>query len=121
MIRAGKAAGWLQLPSEAVLPWAMLNEVDFKQVVPGQAVGKGGALLAKHSSPGVSKDGELMSVPHDLILSLERVLDHAKADKDFRAVLEALGEFGRVGHISTRFLVDFPSIKKLVLITDSVT
>ncbi|KAI6843817.1 SET domain-containing protein [Hortaea werneckii] len=105
MIRAGKAAGWLQLPSEAVLPWAMLNEVDFKQVVPGQAVGKGGALLAKHSSPGVSKDGELMSVPHDLILSLERVLDHAKADKDFRAVLEALGEFGRcnlMGHSTPR-------------------
>ncbi|KAI7180667.1 SET domain-containing protein [Hortaea werneckii] len=95
MIRAGKAAGWLQLPSEAVLPWAMLNEVDFRQVVPGQAVGKGGALLAKHSLPGASKDGELMSVPHDLILSLERVLEHTKADKDFREVLEALGEFGR--------------------------
>lgn len=121
MIRAGKAAGWLQLPSEAVLPWAMLNEVNFRQVVPGQAVGKGGALLAKHSLPGASKDGELMSVPHDLILSLERVLDHAKADKDFREVLEALGEFGRVGQLSTRFLVCFPSIKKHVLITDSVT
>ncbi|RMX79037.1 hypothetical protein D0869_08605 [Hortaea werneckii] len=105
MIRAGKAAGWLQLPSEAVLPWAMLNEVDFRQVVPGQAVGKGGALLAKHSLPGASKDGELMSVPHDLILSLERVLEHTKADKDFREVLEALGEFGRrnlMGHNTPR-------------------
>ncbi|KAI7503517.1 SET domain-containing protein [Hortaea werneckii] len=105
MIRSGKAAGWLQLPSEAVLPWAMLNDVDFKQVVPGYAVGKGGALLAKHNLPGDSEDGELMSVPHDLILSLERVLDHAKADKDFREVLEALGEFGRrnlMGHSTPR-------------------
>lgn len=101
MIRDGKAEGWLQLPPEALSPWAMLNDVDFKRVVPGAAVGKGGALLAKQDLRG-DDGGEgriLMTVPRDLILSLERVLEHAKVDADFREVLASLGDFGRVGRI----------------------
>jgi hypothetical protein len=98
MISEGKAAGWLKLPPEALLPWAMLNDVDFTRVVPGAAVGRGGALLAKEDVEAAKEDLQvLLSVPHDLILSLDRVLEHAKIDQDFREVLESLGDFGEVG------------------------
>lgn len=99
MIRRGKTEGWLQLPSEAVLPWAMLNDVEFDRTVPGQIAGRGGALLAKEDL-NADNDEEsrlLLTVPRDLILSLERVKEHARVDKDFREVLESLGDFGRVG------------------------
>jgi len=101
MIRDGKAEGWLKLPTEALLPWALLNHVAFNRVVPGVAVGRGGALLASRdlSDGNDDEDGTLMTVPGDLILSLEHVLEHAKVDKDFREVLDSLGDFGRVGLI----------------------
>lgn len=97
MIRRGKTEGWLQLPSEALLPWAMLNGVTFDHAVPGIVPGRGGALLAKQSLDASDDDSRVvLTVPRDLILSLERVQQHAKTDKDFRGVLESLGEFGRV-------------------------
>lgn len=100
MIRRGKAEGWLQLPSEALLPWAMLNEVSFDRVVPGVSEDKGAALLAKDDL--TASDGDdgpivLLTVPQELILSWERVWQHAKIDKDLREVLESLGESARVG------------------------
>ncbi len=98
MIRRGKIEGWLQIPSEALLPWAMLNEVSFDRTVPGLIEGKGAALLAKEDlNADDDEPRELLTVPRDLILSLERVREHAKVDRDFREVLEALGDFGRVG------------------------
>ena len=100
MIREGKAAGWLKLPSEAFLPWAELNDVVFEHVLPGAAVGKGGALLAKDDVKHEDQaDGllSMMTVPRHLILSLDRILEHAKVDENYREVLESLGELGRVG------------------------
>lgn len=105
MIRRGKAEGWLQLPSEALLPWAMLNDVAFDRTVPGRADGRGGALLAKEDLNADNEEESrlLITVPRDLILSLERVQEHAKVDKDFREVLESLGDFGRVGESFNNF------------------
>lgn len=100
MIRRGKREGWLQLPSEALLPWAMLNEVSFDRTVPGISEDRGGALLAKENLNADDDESRiLLTVPRDLILSLERVQEHAKVDKDFREVFESLGDFGRVGSI----------------------
>lgn len=97
MIRRGKAEGWLQLPSEAFLPWATINEINFTRTVPGSIPGRGGALLASEPLYAASDQSPvLVTVPKDLILSLERVQQHAKVDKDFREVLENLGDFGRV-------------------------
>ena len=99
MIRRGKTEGWLQLPAEAVLPWAMLNEVSFVLAVPGVSQDKGAALLAKEDlhADDTPESRLLLTVPRDLILSLERVQEQAKTDKNFREVLESLGDFGRVG------------------------
>ncbi len=90
--------GWLQLPQNAFLPWAILNDVAFDRTIPGSVPGRGGALLAKEDlNADEDSSNILLTVPTDLILSLERVQDHAKVDKDFREVLESLGDFGRVG------------------------
>ena len=102
MIRRGKTAGrnlgWLQLPFEAILPWAMMNDVTFNRSVPGVIEDRGGALLAKENLDAESDSSNLLlTVPSDLILSLERVQEYAKVDRDFREVLESLGEFGTVG------------------------
>ena len=75
----------------------MLNDISFDRVVPGIAEDKGGALLAKEDLDTDDNESRaLLSVPRDLILSLERVQQHAKVDKDLREVLETLGDFGRV-------------------------
>lgn len=98
MARHGDA-GLIQPSQEALLlPWAKLNDVEFNRVVPGTVSGKGGALIADEdiSSNEIGQQQTLLTVPRDLILSLERVQEHAKVDRDFREVLEALEDFGRV-------------------------
>ena len=111
MIRRGKVEGWLQLPINALLPWAVLNDVTFDRIIPGFAAGRGGALLAKGDLDADKNiSNVLLTVPRDLILSLERVQEHAKVDKDFREVLESLGDFGRV-RFARRCLCDFQSLE----------
>jgi hypothetical protein len=107
MIRRGKAEGWLTIPSDAVLPWAMLNEVEFNKSVPGVVSGRGGALLAKEDVQVSEDQAELtvlLTVPKDQVLSLERCQEQAKFDRDYREVFESLGDFGRVG-IGLRILI----------------
>lgn len=100
MINEGKQEGWLKLPAEALQPWAALNNVKLHDVRVGvdpEHPERGAGVFAQRDIES-SEDGHtvLMTVPRDLILSEERVEEHAKVDKDFRAVLDSLGEFGRV-------------------------
>lgn len=97
MIRRGKEEGWLKLPNSAIPRWAHLNGIIFNNARVEHLDGRGSGLIAERDAEG---DGQepLVTVPHDLILSLERVRQHAKADQDFAEVLEGLGEFGRVGN-----------------------
>jgi hypothetical protein len=98
MIRRGKTEGWLQLPSNAFHAWATLNDVKFNRTVPGTISGRGGAILAKKDVEADHQESDvLLTVPNDLILSLERCEEHARVDRDYREVLESMGEFGRVG------------------------
>lgn len=98
MLRQGKSQGWLSLPPEAFKPWAHLNGVRFHEVTPGRMAGRGSALLASKAVKNSSEGAEcLLTVPKDLILSQEQVMEQAKVDRDFRELLESLGDFGRVG------------------------
>lgn len=114
MLRRGKTQGWLSLPSEAFNPWAQLNGVRFHEVKPGQVAGRGSALLATKTIANSPEGAEcLLTVPRELILSQEQVLEQAKVDRDFRELLESLGNFGRVGfyfpHTSLHALVNWDS------------
>lgn len=100
MIRRGKSDGWLTLTPDNFLAWAAVNEVNFSATRPGSIVGRGAALLADHAikcDDGAVNLPTLLKVPSSLILSLERVHEHAKTDRDFREVLDSIGAFGRVG------------------------
>lgn len=102
MIRDGKQQGWLSLPIETLPVWAAFNSVAFDGVNIGPLPGKedcGSTVIAKRSLRG-GHERPLMTIPRELILSLDRVHEHAKSDYDFRAVLDGLDEFGRVGAAS---------------------
>ena len=105
MLRRGKSQGWLSLPPEAFNPWAQLNGVRFHEVKPGHVAGRGSALLATKTITNSPEGAEcLLTVPRDLILSQEQVLEQARVDRDFRELLESLGDFGRVGFLLLMFL-----------------
>jgi len=102
MIIEGKTEGWLHLPIDTLPTWAAFNNVLFHRIKVGPQKGRedrGSTVVARQSLSG-GDESPLMTVPKDLILSLERVQEHAKSDSDFRKLLEGLGEFGRVGTIS---------------------
>ncbi|KAL1297460.1 hypothetical protein AAFC00_004987 [Neodothiora populina] len=97
MILQGKTEGWLRSPVDALPVWAAFNGVSFNNIkiapIPGLE-DRGSTVVAQRQLTGGSEP-PLMVVPQDLILSLERIREHAKADGDFRAVLEGLEDFGR--------------------------
>lgn len=102
MIHEGKTQGWLQLPVGALLPWATLNNVLFNGITVGTQAGledRGYTIIATRELSTEHQEEPLMTVPQDLILSLERVREHTKYDRDLRDVIESLGDFGQVsGH-----------------------
>lgn len=106
MIRDGKAAGWLQLDPAAFNEWTSLNDIRYHKTYPGSIPGRGGALLAAESLNAANDQSNLLlTVPTDLILSLEQCQEHAKVDKDYRQLLDALGDFGRVGTFSASHII----------------
>lgn len=113
LIKRGKAEGWLQLDTVALRAWAEASGITFTNASPSTVPGRGMGLLADSDLKAESSSPtEILSVDEDLVLSGETVRRHAKFDKDFREVLESLGDFGRVGlfpfraHTLTRAVVD---------------
>jgi hypothetical protein len=90
------------LPIEHLRAWATLNDVKFndtcvERITNPDGQHKGAGLFAARDFE-MSLDFEtfLLSVPHELVLSMDLVHDYAKSDGHLRDVLEAVGEFGRV-------------------------
>ncbi|KAI9709295.1 MAG: hypothetical protein M1820_003415 [Bogoriella megaspora] len=99
MIRRGRSEGWLTLPTSALPAWSTLNNIEYDGVKVKHLPGfedRGSALVAQRSLVG-GEEQPLITVPRDMVLSLELVNEHAKSDEDLRNVLACLGEFGRVG------------------------
>jgi hypothetical protein len=101
MIRQGKQEGWLKLPTSALRPWAEFNGVTFNAIrcgeIPGQQ-NRGSGVIASRALKG-GNELPLMVIPRDLVLSLDRVEQQAKADRYLRELLEALGDYSRVRHL----------------------
>ncbi len=83
------------LPIHQLSAWVLLNDVKFNGVTITALQGsKGSGLVATARRP---KDNSLlMTIPHDLVLSLENVWVYAKSDKHLRQILEATGDYSRV-------------------------
>ena len=74
--------------------WAELNHVDFNGVKAcSVANDRGTGLVATWQ---LQDSAVLLSVPQDLVLSLENVWTYAKSDQHLLQVLEAVGDYSRV-------------------------
>lgn len=91
----------LFLPIEALPAWARLNGIKFNDIE-FQKLKFGSGIVAKADkeySSAQEAEGEpeiLMTVPPDMVLSLDLVHEFAKSDPYLKAVLEASGDFGWV-------------------------
>lgn len=79
------------LPAWAGLCGIQLHGVKFAKLENGT-----GIAATEDQENFESQARILMTVPPDMVLSLETVHGHAKSDRYLREVLEALGDFGRV-------------------------
>ena len=75
--------------------WAKLNNVEFNGVEITALQGNIGSGLLTTTARS-THNPLLMTVPEDLVLSLENVWLHAKSDKHLRQVLEVTEEYSRV-------------------------
>jgi hypothetical protein len=91
-----------RLPIEHLQAWATLNDVKFngtcvERITNPDGQHEGAGLFAARDFETSHDFGNfLLSVPHELVLSVDLVHDYAKSDGHLRDVLEAVGEFGRV-------------------------
>jgi hypothetical protein len=102
-----------QLPIDALPAWAHLNGIKFHDSIGFEKLENGSGIVAKvvksdDNNSEIRKDeqqredrGEdeveiLITVPPDMVLSLDLVHEYAKSDAYLREALEAIGEFGRV-------------------------
>jgi hypothetical protein len=102
MIRRGRREGWLKRPVSTFPAWAEFNGITFNGVHIGPLTGyedRGSTVIAKRQLTA-GKEGALITVPRDLILSRQNIEVFAKSDQHLKEILEALGDFGRVsGHL----------------------
>jgi hypothetical protein len=85
--------------------WAKFNGVEFKntrveRITTPEGQHKGaGVFVTEDFETSHDPEAILLSVPHDLVLCKDLVHDYAKSDVHLHEVLEAVGEFGRVGEM----------------------
>ena len=83
------------LPVNQLSAWARLNNVSIKGVRTTALQGNRGSGLVATTKRSIS-DPTIMTVPNDLVLSIENVWLYAKSDKHLRQTLEATGDYSRV-------------------------
>ena len=83
------------LPISTLPAWERLTNVELTGIkISSTENGRGSGIYA---TTDLSKESTiLMTVPRELVLSLETIWEYAKADHHLHDVLEAVGEFGRV-------------------------
>ena len=83
------------LPIDQLGAWARLNNVDISGVKTTTLQGNKGSGLVATTKRSTSNP-LIMTVPNDLILSVDNVWLYAKADQHLRQTLEATGCYSRV-------------------------
>ena len=83
------------LPVDRLGAWARLNNVGINGVTVTTLQGNRGSGLVATAERSINNP-LLMTIPNDLVLSLENVWLYAKSDKHLRQTLEATGDYSRV-------------------------
>ncbi|KAF3762883.1 SET domain-containing protein [Cryphonectria parasitica EP155] len=79
-----------KLPLESLPAWMSLNNATFSHVEVKTIPDKGHGLVAQAKSAEIGLS-PLITVPRDLLLNAGAVEEYAKADRNFRALLDACG------------------------------
>ena len=83
------------LPPDSSLAWGRLNNVELNGVKISHLERRRGSGVV--ATLELSEDNAvLMTIPQELLLSLDNVWVYAKADRHLREVLEAVGDYARV-------------------------
>ena len=83
------------LPIDNLQAWAKLNNIELNEV--RIVILPGNSRVGVIKEAGVKEgDAPLMTIPRDLILSLDNVWTMAKSDVQLREILEASGSYSRV-------------------------
>ncbi len=83
---------WPTQPIENLPAWAHFNGVSFSNAKVASTEDKGyGVVTSEDLKDDTSDAPALITVPHDLVLNAAAVDEHAKEDKDFRQLLDAVG------------------------------
>ncbi len=83
------------LPVDDLTPWARINNIEFIGVEIRTGHRGSGVVTTVEKS---ESDALLLTVPQELVLSLDNVWIYAKSDRHLLQVLEALGAYSRVAH-----------------------
>lgn len=94
LIQRGKAEGWLHLGVEQTQEWARLSGISFSAASATRIPGRGIGLTADRD---LTAPEEVVSVPDELVLSLDTIKQHAQFDTDFRELFDSLGASATVG------------------------
>lgn len=97
LIQRGKSEGWLHLDVVQTQQWARLSGMSFNAASATHIPGRGIGLTANRD---LAAPVEILSVPEDLVLSLDTIKQHAQFDSDFRELFESLGASATVGATS---------------------
>ena len=87
------------LPIEQLSAWMQLNGVELNGVKISPAVSRRGSGIIATRAPSM-QDPILITVPQELLLSMENVWVYAKADQHLLQVLEAMEDYARVRSLS---------------------
>ena len=87
------------LSAELSLSWAKLNNIQLNGIKVSASperlpINKGSGIFAVHEIS--AENAILMTVPRELVLSLENIWIYAKSDRHLHEVLEAVGDYARV-------------------------
>ncbi|KAK0735649.1 hypothetical protein B0T21DRAFT_384452 [Apiosordaria backusii] len=84
----------MALPIEDLPAWVRLNDVSFDNVEVTDTKDKGYGVLSRKdltAPEGTVETLQLLAVPYDLILNSFAVEEHAKEDREFKQLLDAVG------------------------------
>ncbi|MCJ1384085.1 hypothetical protein MMC17_007201 [Xylographa soralifera] len=85
---------WDSWAIDALPSWSALNNVEMNGIaVSVLQADRGSGIVAMKDT--TSKDPVLMTVPRELVLSVETIWESAKSDQDLNNVLHAVGDFGQ--------------------------
>ncbi|MCJ1285638.1 hypothetical protein MMC26_004979 [Xylographa opegraphella] len=85
---------WGSWPINALPSWSALNNVELNGVaISVMEADRGSGIVTLKDTD--AKDPVLMTVPRELVLSLETIWEFAKSDQDLNRILHAVGDFGQ--------------------------